>query len=110
MRRRKATVELFEAFRREYEFGVGSVAGVARKFGVHRRLVRESLGDAVPRERATKERARPKIGPLAEFIDGILEADRRAPRKQRHTARRMVLLQRSGVAHGAHFEGVLALA
>jgi hypothetical protein len=23
---------------------------------------------------------------VAEFIDGILEADRRAPRKQRHTA------------------------
>jgi transposase len=82
-------VELFEAFRREYEFGVGSVAGVARKFGVHRRLVREALGDAVPRERAATEHGRPKIGPLAEFIDGILEADRRAPRKQRHTARRI---------------------
>ena len=62
---------------------------MARKFGVHRRLVREALGDATPRERAAKERARPKIGPLAEFIDGILEADRRAPRKQRHTARRI---------------------
>src|SRR5207302_11188111 len=89
VRRRKATVELFEAFRREYEFGVGSVAGVARKFGVHRRLVREALGDAVPCERANKERARPKIGAVAEFIDGILDADRRAPRKQRHTARRI---------------------
>jgi transposase len=82
-------VELFEELRREYEFGVGSVAGVARKFGVHRRLVREALGDAVPHERPANERARPKIGPLAEFIDGILEADRRAPRKQRHTAHRL---------------------
>jgi hypothetical protein len=82
-------VELFEELRREYEFGVGTVAGVARKFGVHRRLVREALGQAVPEQRPAKARARPKIGPLAEFIDGILEADRRAPRKQRHTARRI---------------------
>ena len=82
-------MELFEELRREYEFGVGSVAGVARKFGVHRRLVREALGQAVPQQRPAKERARPKLGPLAEFIDGILEADRRAPRKQRHTAHRI---------------------
>jgi len=82
-------VELFEELRREYEFGVGSVAGVARQFGVHRRLVREALGQAVPQQRPTTERARPKIGPLAAFIDGILEADRRAPRKQRHTAHRI---------------------
>jgi hypothetical protein len=65
------------------------VAAVARKFGVHRRLVREALADAVPRQRATKERPRPKIGPLVEFIDGILEADRRALRKQRHMAHRI---------------------
>jgi hypothetical protein len=60
MRRRKATVELFEEIRREYEFGVGTVAGVARKVGVHRRLVREALDGAVPRERTPKLRVRPK--------------------------------------------------
>ena len=46
MRRRKATVELFEEIRREYEFGVGTIQGVARKFGVHRRLVREAFAFA----------------------------------------------------------------
>src|SRR3954471_8435497 len=81
VRRRKATVELFEQLRREYEFGVGSIAGVARKFGVHRRLVREALGGAIPQERLSKGRPRPKMGQLTEFIDGILEADRRAPRR-----------------------------
>ena len=30
-------MELFEELRREYEFRVGSIAGVARKFGVHSR-------------------------------------------------------------------------
>ena len=82
-------MELFEELRREYEFGVGSIAGVARKFGVHRRLVREALGCAIPQERLSKGRPRPKTGAVAGFIDGILEADRRAPRKQRHTAHRI---------------------
>src|SRR5439155_23901942 len=89
MRRRKATVELFEAIRREYEFGIGTIQGVARKFGVHRRLVRKALNGAVPAERPPRPRARSRVAPVAEFIDAILEADRRAPRKQRHTAHRI---------------------
>ena len=36
-----AKVELVEQIRREYEVGVGTIAGVARKLGVHRRMVRE---------------------------------------------------------------------
>jgi len=43
---RRAKVELFEQIRREYEFGVGSIKGVARKLGVHRRMVRQALADA----------------------------------------------------------------
>lgn len=79
-------MELFEALRREYEFGVGSIQGVARKFGVHRRLVREAIGNAVPQTKPAKPRARPRLEPVIPFIDAILVEDRRAPRKQRHTA------------------------
>jgi transposase len=89
MRRRKATVELFEEIRREYEFGIGTIQGVARKFGVHRRLVREALSGAVPVVKLSHPRPRPRIEPVAAFIDAILEADRQAPRKQRHTAHRI---------------------
>jgi transposase len=89
MRRRKATVELFEEIRREYEFGVGTIQGVARKFGVHRRLVREALGSAVPTAQPVPPRPRPRLEPVAPFIEAILDADRRAPRKQRHTAHRI---------------------
>ena len=99
---RRAKVELFEQIRREYEFGAGTIRGVAQQLGVHRRLVRQALADAVPRQRATKERPRPKIGPLVEFIDGILEADRRAPRKQRHSAHRIwvrITKERAGRGH-----------
>ena len=82
-------MELFDSIRREYEFGVGTIQGVARKLGVHRRLVREALNGAVPVEKPTWPRPRPRLGPVAGFIDGILEADRQAPRKQRHTAHRI---------------------
>jgi hypothetical protein len=89
MGRKRATVELFEEIRREYEHGVGTVKGVARKLGVHRRMVREALADAIPRPKRKAERPRPALGQLIEFIDAILVADRKAPRKQRHTAHRI---------------------
>ena len=37
-------MELFEEIRREQEFGVGTIQGVSRKLGVHRRMVRQALG------------------------------------------------------------------
>ena len=37
----------------------------------------------------TKPAAKPKLGPLLAVIDAILEADRTAPVKQRHTAKRI---------------------
>jgi len=89
MRRRKANVELFEEIRREHEFGIGTIQGVARKFGVHRRLVREALKQAIPAVKASRPRTRPRLGPVSAFIDEILLADRQAPRKQRHTAHRI---------------------
>jgi transposase len=82
-------VELFEQIRREYEHGSGTILGVAKKLGVHRRMVREALASAVPRDRKVALRARPKLGPAVPFIESILEADRKAPRKQRHTAHRI---------------------
>ena len=52
---------------------------------------RRAAGDrgALPPAQHYPERTKPKLGAVAEFIDKVLDEDRRAPRKQRHTARRI---------------------
>jgi len=52
-----------------------------------------------PPKRAPEVRPAPKLGPYRAVIDEILKADREAPRKQRHTARR--IWQRLVEEHGA---------
>ncbi len=59
---RRQKVELFEQIRREYEYGVGTIKGVARKFGVHRRMVRDAIANADPPARKAAPRERPKLG------------------------------------------------
>jgi transposase len=82
-------VELFEQIRREHEFGVGTIAGVSRKLGVHRRMVREALRSAEPATTKPQQRRLRKLDAASDFIDRILRTDVLAPPKQRHTARRI---------------------
>ena len=82
-------MELFEQIRRDYEFGVGTIAGVSRKLGVHRRMVREALRSAEPAPTKPQQRRLRKLDATTEFIDKVLRADISAPPKQRHTARRI---------------------
>ena len=72
-------MELYEQIRREYEHGAGTIRAVARKLGVHRREVRKALASAVPAERKSAERERPKLAAATAFIDAILESDRKPP-------------------------------
>jgi hypothetical protein len=85
---RRLKVELLEEIRRGYA-AVGTIPGSANKYGVHRRLVHQATANAIPPKRKKQQRKQPKVAPLQGAIDGILEADRTAPRKQRHTAHRI---------------------
>src|SRR5215216_1725996 len=93
-------VELFEQIRRDREREGLSIRELARRHGVHRRAVRQALAAPLPPPRKRPEgRPAPKLGAYRPLIDGWLIADREAPRKQRHTAKR--IHQRLVDEHGA---------
>jgi len=58
---RRDKVELFEQIRREFEFGVGTIAGVSRKLSVHPRMVREALRSAEPAASKPQQRRLRKL-------------------------------------------------
>jgi transposase len=86
----RSKVELFEQIRRDRRVEELSVRELAERHRVHRRMVRAALTSAVPPPRKPYvARAKPALDPWAATIDGWLVADKDAPRKQRHTARRV---------------------
>lgn len=92
-------VRLFETIRRDHRLEELSVRALAERHRVHRRTVRQALASAVPPPRKSYPRRSPAIDPWISVIDGWLVADKDAPRKQRHTARR--IWQRLIEEHGA---------
>ena len=82
-------MEQFEGIRRDHRDEGLSIRQLAAKYRVHRRTVRSALVDAVPPVRRVPERAAPVLGPYEDVVRGWLTDDLTAPRKQRHTARRV---------------------
>lgn len=82
-------VELYEKIRLARRDDALSIRALAARFGVHRREVRAALASPEPAPRKVPVRAAPVTGPWHGWIREVLLADRDAPRKQRHTAKRI---------------------
>ena len=82
-------VELFAAIRFDWQRYRMPVRALARKYDVHRRTVRQAIASPVPPDRKVPVRAAPVREAVAGWIDEMLREDLAAPRKQRHTARRV---------------------
>ncbi len=83
-------VELFALIRRDARVEEMSIRELARRHGVHRRTVRQALAVAEPPMRKRPARLSPRLEPFKDAIDVMLRTDLDAPRKQRHTATRVL--------------------
>ncbi|UKA68402.1 IS21 family transposase [Arthrobacter sp. FW306-05-C] len=95
----ESRVELFAQIRRDARVEGLSVRALALRYGVHRRTVRQALDSAAPPERKQRQGVSWRLEPFKGAIDTMLTEDTTAPRKQRHTARR--ILARLVEEHGA---------
>ena len=82
-------VELFAAIRFDWQRNQMPVRALARKYDVHRRTVRQAIASPVPPDRKAPERAAVVLDRVRGVIDEMLREDLAAPRKQRHTAKRV---------------------
>ena len=95
----ESRVELFAQIRRDARVEGLSVRALAVRHGVHRRTVRQALESAAPPVRKPRQGVAWRLEPFKAAIDAMLIEDTAAPRKQRHTARR--ILARLIEEHGA---------
>jgi len=85
----RSRVELFEEIRKAHDREELGIRALANRFGVHRRAVRQALASPIPPPRKSSLRPSPALDPWKATIDRWLLEDESAPRKQRHTARRV---------------------
>ena len=86
---RLVRVELFARIRRDARVEGLSIRELARRHGVGRPTVRQALAQAEPPARKPRVRTAPRLDAFKAAIDEMLRQDLDAPRKQRHTARRV---------------------
>lgn len=85
---RMSKVELYAAIRRDARAGL-SGRKIERRYRVGWRTVQKALSSAWPEPRRKYPRRPSKLDPFKPVIDAVLRADLDAPRKQRHTVKRL---------------------
>src|ERR1700674_4208753 len=92
-------VETYASVRRFVFVEGRSRREAARVFGLSRDTIAKMCRySAPPGYVRSKPPERPKLGPLIPVIDAVLESDKAAPPKQRHTAKR--IFERLRIEHG----------
>jgi transposase len=92
-------MEQWAEIRRRVLTGEITKREACREYGLHWQTLKKILAaDEPPSFRPKVPRAKPRLGPFLPVIHQILEADRQAPKKQRHTAER--IFQRLRDEHG----------
>ncbi|PVC80849.1 IS21 family transposase [Streptomyces sp. CS014] len=84
----KSKVDLYAAIRRDARTGM-STRALMRKYGVGYETVQRALISALPEPRKKMKPRETRLDPYKPVIDAILTADLTAPRKQRHTVKRI---------------------
>ena len=93
------SVEMYQRIRRACHVEGMSVREAARQFGLHRNTVKKILGFSIPPGyRRTQPIRHPRLEGFTGIIDAILTDDKHRPRKQHHTAKR--ILDRLRDEHG----------
>lgn len=77
----RSKVELFAAIRRDSRTEKLSIHELSRRYGVHRRLVREALTSPWPSVRKSMPPRASVLDPYKHLIDAILRSDLDAPRR-----------------------------
>ena len=86
----RSRVEQFADIRRDHRVDGLSIRALADRHHVHRRTVRQALASAIPPPRKAPQRIASRLEPFKTAIDAMLRSDLDAPKKQRHTARRVL--------------------
>jgi transposase len=90
-RRVHSDMQVWTEIRRKVLVEKVSVRQICRDYGLSHHTVAKMLENVEPPgyQQGQGERPRPKLGPFLGVIDQILEVDKTAPKKQRHTAKRV---------------------
>ena len=84
-------MELWSEVRRRVLTGELSKRQARKEYGLHWDTLQKILQhEEPPGYRKKKPREKPVLGPFVALIHEILEADKQAPKKQRHTAKRIL--------------------
>lgn len=84
----KSKVDLYAAIRRDARTGM-SLRALKRKYGVGFETVQRALISALPEPQKEMRPRETRLDPYKPVIDAILTVDLTAPRKQRHTVKRI---------------------